>query len=173
MKTSNFRYLIASLLVAAGCGVEPDLGPDKEDRLIYEFARDQVEGSFGQNGVTVRFELSRIADQVLQVSITTVDGIALVDSMIDHGRETTTLLGEHRVGGNEPALDADALANLAAIPEMQLVPELRKQISLAGIDRAVLLGGASGETGSILCPIRVESAKAPGAWSWADQLERF
>ena len=172
MKTSNYRFSLAAVLVATGCGVEPDLGPDTPDPLIYEFARDQVEGSYDQDGVTVRFELARIADGVLHVVVTTPDGITIVDSTIARGRETTTLLGEYHISDVAPALSQDALAELAEVPEIQIVPELRKAIAAAGIDRA-LLGDATQNPDSILCPVIAISPKRPGAWAWADAIERL
>lgn len=156
MTTSNFRFTLATALVlATGCGVEPDLGPDPTpDPIIFERARDQVEGpfggAFGGDGVTVRYRVAFLPDEMMHVTVTTSDGFTLVDSTFDHGIETTTIVGEHHVGTNAPALDRDALAELAAIPEMQLLPELRD---------------------SILCPVISISPKRVTAWTWADQLE--
>lgn len=122
--TTNFRLSLAALVVATGCGTEVDLGPEPETSLIaYNKAKDQVEGTFSQGDVTVHFTLVYLGTEIEHIAVTTDDGLPVVDSTFVKGVETSTILGLYHVDPITP-LDRDALAELAAVPEIQLLPAL-------------------------------------------------
>jgi hypothetical protein len=163
--TTNFRTLLALALVT-GCGVEVDLGPSTADPELYTTAKDQVEGSFGQDGPSITFHFQRIRAVKIHTAINTRDGFTLVDTVVENGIETTTLLGgQYTATGTREEiatlLGPDALAELAAMPEMQLVPALRKELAEAGVDPALLDGMSSVTTGETYCPTRPVDPRRP------------
>jgi hypothetical protein len=176
MTTTKFRFsLFASLaLTTAACGVEPDLGPSTPETMFYVKAKDQVEGSFGQDGVSVDFHLQKLSTQKLHIVIRTREGFALVDSVIDNNVARTTVLETHTLSSVDTVSDGirrDALADLAAMPETQLLPELTKELADAGIDPALLDGMATVTNGVVYCPTVPVDPRRPTALGVAN--ERF
>lgn len=101
---------------------------------------DVVEGLFSRHGETVGFELRPTVSGGRIVSITDKDGRLVLESTLEGGIETTTLLGKLRVRGpvdaEKPDVDGDPRTwdEVNADPAMKLVPELKEALRAKGVD---------------------------------------
>ncbi|HSD87036.1 MAG TPA: hypothetical protein VLB44_05955 [Kofleriaceae bacterium] len=144
-----------SLSALTACGVEPDLNSYEPapSKLVYDHTTDGVKGSYQQNGVELRFHFARVADDATHVIFESGDGFILVDSLVGNGIESTSILGTYHVDGATTAvrIPSNALSDLEAMPEMQLVPALERDLLSHGIDLSELVS-FDGSLGPILCP---------------------
>ena len=172
MTRTNLLALALASLSLAACATDSTPESGRSLALTQNTSTD-VAGSFTAEGTAVTFHFSRRgADLAMQLA--DADGIVILDSKVEHGLEVTTVFSQStftRPAGQPAAFDRDALAELAAAPEIQLLPALAKELDRAGIDPALLAGPTvttttggteSPVSGTALCP----PVRGEGRWHW-------
>jgi hypothetical protein len=143
MKTLT-TLALALTFAATACATEDDA----DSKIEVRHAGDIVEGTLTENGVSIEFKLEHGS----RLTIGTRDHFKLIDSTRKGDIGATTILETFNVVGNA-RFSSDALGDLTAMPELEVMRDLPGALAAKGIDISALID-ASPALGEILCPTR-------------------
>jgi hypothetical protein len=122
---------------------------DRTDSAIeVRHTGDIVEGTLTENGVSVEFKIEHGS----RIVIGTRDHFKLIDSTRKGDIGATTILETFEVV-DTARFSSDVLADLTAMPEIEVIRDLPSALAAKGIDIDALVN-ASPALGQILCPTR-------------------
>jgi hypothetical protein len=178
-------FFAASLVGSlAACGV--DSGTTPADGLVLTASTsDRVEGTFGDHGVAIEFQLTVDATGAHEAVIRDQKGATLLDSVLGNdGVETITFLGRETItgaqGDTQPKVTGDqgAQGELARRPEVKLFQPLRAALRDATIPQAMYAGPRASTKGqesyadtTLYCGQYVLIATY--SWWWPVELVRY
>ena len=133
---SQVGIAVALALALVGCSTE-EVPTQVSGLRVFEQHADDVAGTFTHGDAGIDFSFS-IEGQARVAIIRSADGRPLIHSTFENGVETTVYLGRVTVRGsiqNEPRVSGDpaTLAELAELPEAQLVEPLRRALEEHGV----------------------------------------
>ncbi len=166
---SRFNLLaVFALSLTTACAVGSDDSPADSDRFltITEHVDDAVRGSFMTADGEIDFSFERTANGGAHAILSSKE-LEIIDVKVEAGREAIRFMGE--LAGSpdhKGAIDRDLFDEVASLPEMRHLPELRDSLINAGIDPD-LLGGVllEGTLGQIGC-----RAAHDASWTWVSDL---
>lgn len=129
-------YIVAGLVaLISACAAEPDVGSVPEP-FVYDHSLNAVKGRYAQDDLALdfSFENERGAQRF---TLSARDGTVLFTSVVEGGIDTATILEHYTsidTSAQSPRFTGEALADLAAMPEMRLLTGLRTALATSGID---------------------------------------
>ena len=127
----------ALALALVGCAAEDQTSRPVSGLRVFEEHASDVAGTFTRGDAGIDFSFAQEGSKRIAI-IRSADGRPLIHSTLQDGVETTVYLGRVTVRGSlqtEPNLSGDpaTLAELAELPEVQLVEPLRHALEAHGV----------------------------------------
>jgi hypothetical protein len=163
-----FALSLTTTACAVGSG---DEGRADSDRFlsITEHVDDAVRGAYMTPDGEIDFSFERTTEGGIHAILVSKE-LEVINVTVDARHQDIRLMGDaHQIVSQSDraiVIDSDLLAEMAALPEMRHLPDLRDALLDAGID-SDLLGGVLLETtlGQIGCRVSRDPR-----WTWVSEL---